>query len=163
MPAARRRDSHSSGASSQKNTTTGTFSVAQTSMCSIPLNRAMISTPKQAGSTALTSRIAACSTSGGIAGMPNIPIPPALHTARTRGAVAMNAMPALMNGTFSPYCSVIRVFNMKSSVLLSLRQGSPVVMGDEIIRVGAPDHEDLQRVRRFDSVGTGGDLAFLHV
>ena len=32
----------------------------------------------------------------------------------------MNAMPALMNGTFSPYCSVIRVFNMKSSVLLSL-------------------------------------------
>jgi hypothetical protein len=33
--------------------------------------------------------------------------------ARTRGAVAMNAMPALMNGTFSPYCSVMRVFNMK--------------------------------------------------
>jgi hypothetical protein len=25
----------------------------------------------------------------------------------------MNAMPALMNGTFSPYCSVMRVFNMK--------------------------------------------------
>jgi hypothetical protein len=45
--------------------------------------------------------------------MPNIPIPPALHTARARGAVAMNAMPALMNGTFSPYCSVMRVFNMK--------------------------------------------------
>ena len=39
---------------------------------------------------------------GGIAGMPNIPIPPALHTARARGTVAMNAMPALMNGTFSP-------------------------------------------------------------
>jgi hypothetical protein len=68
--------------------------------------------------------------------MPNIPIPPALHTARTRGAVAMNAMPALMNGTFSPYCSVIRVFNMKSSVLCSLRQGLHVAMGDEIIRVG---------------------------
>jgi hypothetical protein len=50
---------------------------------------------------------------GGIAGMPNIPIPPALHTARTRGAVAMNAMPALINGTFSPYCSVMRVLNMK--------------------------------------------------
>ena len=93
--------------------------------------------------------------------MPNIPIPPALHTARTRGAVAMNAMPALMNGTFSPYCSVIRVFNMKSSVLCSLRQGLHVVMGDEIIRVGALEHEDLRRVRRFDSVGTGGDLAFL--
>ena len=44
--------------------------------------------------------------------MPNIPIPPALQTARTRGAVAMKAMPALMNGTFSPYCSVMRVFNM---------------------------------------------------
>jgi hypothetical protein len=25
----------------------------------------------------------------------------------------MNAMPALMNGTLSPYCSVMRVFNMK--------------------------------------------------
>jgi hypothetical protein len=25
----------------------------------------------------------------------------------------MNAMPALMKGTFSPYCSVMRVFNMK--------------------------------------------------
>src|SRR5262245_22759095 len=84
-------------------------------MCSIPLNRAMISTPKHAGSTALISRITARSTSGGIAGMPNIPIPPALHTARARGAVAMNAMPALMNGTFSPYCSVMRVFNMNSS------------------------------------------------
>jgi len=24
----------------------------------------------------------------------------------------MNAMPALMNGTFSPYCSVMRVFNI---------------------------------------------------
>src|SRR5262245_37692694 len=84
-------------------------------MCSIPLNRAMISTPKHAGSTALISRIAARSTSGGIAAMPNIPIPPASHTARTRGAVAMNAMPALMNGTFSPYCSVMRVFNMNSS------------------------------------------------
>ena len=33
-------------------------------------------------------------------------------------------------------------------------------MGDEIIRVGALEYEDLQRVRRFDSVGTGGDLAF---
>ncbi len=27
----------------------------------------------------------------------------------------MNAIPALMKGTFSPYCSVMRVFNMKSS------------------------------------------------
>src|SRR5262245_52974620 len=84
-------------------------------MCSIPLNRAMISTPKHAGSTALISRIAARSTAAGIAGRPNIPIPPALHAARARGAVAMNAMPALMNGTFSPYCSVMRVFNMNSS------------------------------------------------
>jgi hypothetical protein len=25
----------------------------------------------------------------------------------------MKAMPALMNGTFSQYCSVMRVFNMK--------------------------------------------------
>ena len=49
---------------------------------------------------------------GGIAAAPSIPIPPALHTARTRGAVAMNAMPALMNGTFSLYWSVMRVFNM---------------------------------------------------
>jgi hypothetical protein len=61
------------------------------------------------------SRIAACSASGGIAALPNIPIPPAEHTARTKGAVAMNAIPALMKGTFSPYCSVMRVFNMKSS------------------------------------------------
>jgi hypothetical protein len=37
----------------------------------------------------------------------------------TRGVVAMNAMPALMNGTFSPYCSVMRVFNMKCSELRS--------------------------------------------
>jgi hypothetical protein len=87
--------------------------VTHTSMCSIPLNRGMISTPKHAGSAALTSRIAVCSTSGGIAAMPNIPIPPASHTARTRGAVAMKAMPALMNGTFNPYWSVMRVFNME--------------------------------------------------
>jgi hypothetical protein len=112
LPAARRRDSHSSGGSSQKNATTGAFSVAHTSTCSIPLNRAMKLTPKHAGPAALMSRSAACSTSGGIAAAPSIPIPPALHTARTRGAVAMNAMPALMNGTFSPYCSVMRVFNM---------------------------------------------------
>ena len=116
LPAARRRDNHSSGTSSQKNTTTGTFSVTHTSMCSIPLNRPIISTPKHAGLTALTPRIASCNTSGGIAAAPNIPIPPASHTARTRGAVAMNAMPALMKGTFSPYCSVMRVFNMRSSI-----------------------------------------------
>jgi hypothetical protein len=45
--------------------------------------------------------------------MPNIPIPPASHTARASGAVAMNAMPALMNGTFTPYCSVMRVFSIE--------------------------------------------------
>ena len=45
--------------------------------------------------------------------MPSIPIPPASHTARAKGAVAMKAMPALMNGTFSLYCSVMRVFNME--------------------------------------------------
>jgi hypothetical protein len=44
--------------------------------------------------------------------MPSIPIPPASHTARAKGAVAMKAMPALMNGTRSPYWSVMRVFNM---------------------------------------------------
>jgi hypothetical protein len=27
--------------------------------------------------------------------------------------VATKAMPALMNGTFSPYCSLMRVFNME--------------------------------------------------
>jgi hypothetical protein len=113
LPAARRRDSHSSGGSSQKNATTGAFSLTHTSMCSMPLNRAMKLTPKHSGSAPLMSRSAACSTSGGIAVAPSIPIPPALHTARTRGAVAMNAMPALMNGTFSPYCSVMRVFNME--------------------------------------------------
>jgi hypothetical protein len=43
--AARRRDSQSSGGSSQKNTTTGTLSATHTSMCSIPLNRAMMVTP----------------------------------------------------------------------------------------------------------------------
>src|SRR5215831_7130313 len=64
------------------------------------------------------SWIAACSTLGGIAALPKIPIPPAEHTARTRGAVAMNAIPALMNGTFSPYCSVMRVVNMKFSGIL---------------------------------------------
>src|ERR1700722_17466567 len=40
----------------------------------------------------------------------------------TRGVVAMNAMPALMNGTFSPYCSVMRVFNMKPSMLRFVRR-----------------------------------------
>jgi predicted ATPase len=75
----------------------------------------MMSTPQDTGFNVLISRIAACSTSGGIAALPNIPIPPAEHTARARGAVAMNAIPALMKGTFSPYRSVIRVFNMESS------------------------------------------------
>jgi hypothetical protein len=113
LPAARRRESHSSGASSQKNTTTGAFSVTHTSICSMPLNRAMKLTPKHPGSVPLMSRSAACSTSGGMAVAPSIPIPPALHTDRTRGVVAMKAMPALMNGTFSPYCSVMRVFNIE--------------------------------------------------
>ena len=27
--------------------------------------------------------------------------------------MAINAMPALMNGSFSPYCSVMRVFNIE--------------------------------------------------
>ena len=90
-------------------------------MCSIPLNRAIILTPYDTGSTALISRIAACSTSEGIAAVPSIPIPPAEHTARTSGTVAINAMPALMNGTFSLYCSVMRVFKMKFfRVVLSL-------------------------------------------
>jgi hypothetical protein len=70
-------------------------------------------TPKHAGPAALISRSAAFSTSGGIAEAPSIPIPPALHTACTRGVVAMKAMPALMNGTLSPYCSVMRVFNIE--------------------------------------------------
>jgi hypothetical protein len=54
---------------------------------------------------------------GGIAAAPSIPSTPASYTARARGAVAMKAMPALMNGAFSAYRSVMRVFNMEFFLL----------------------------------------------
>jgi hypothetical protein len=33
----------------------------------------------------------------------------------------MKAMPALMNGTFTPYCSVMRVFNVEFFLVQSYR------------------------------------------
>jgi hypothetical protein len=36
----------------------------------------------------------------------------------------MKAMPALMNGTFSPYCSVMRVFNIEFFLVCRAIEGS---------------------------------------
>ena len=49
---------------------------------------------------------------GGIAAAPSIPIPPALHTARPRGAVAMNAMPGVDEWNFQSVLVRDARFNM---------------------------------------------------
>jgi len=47
------------------------------------------------------------------------------RTDRTSGVAAMKAMPALMNGTFSPYCSVTRVFNIEFFLVQGYRVSGP--------------------------------------
>ena len=55
----------------------------------------------------------------------------------------MNAMPALMSGTFSPYCSVMRVFNMGFfRVAADYRVSAPMRPMNFVWRpfVGIPPH-----------------------
>jgi hypothetical protein len=110
--ASRNRDSHSRAGSSQKNTATETFSVAQTSMCSAALNRGIMLIPNGLRVAALISRMAARSWSGDIKEAPSIPMPPALETADTKFGIAMKAIPAAITGAANPYCSVMRVLNI---------------------------------------------------